>query len=84
MRGSAPNNVRMLPTTPTRMSDGYARNGFHLHFTELETDIRKWSNEWNNDPKPFVWTKIADEILETRPPTAPASAPGGNLAQDTR
>jgi hypothetical protein len=33
--------------------------------TELETDIRKWINEWNKDPKPFVWTKSADEILET-------------------
>jgi hypothetical protein len=24
-----------------------------------------WINEWNKDPKPFVWTKSADEILET-------------------
>ena len=33
--------------------------------TELETDIRKWINEWNKDPRLFVWTKTADEILET-------------------
>jgi hypothetical protein len=33
--------------------------------TELETGIRKWINEWNKDPKPFVWTKSANEILET-------------------
>jgi hypothetical protein len=33
--------------------------------TELETDIRKWINEWNKHPKPFVWTKSADEILGT-------------------
>jgi hypothetical protein len=25
----------------------------------------KWINEWNKDPKPFVWTKSADDILET-------------------
>ena len=31
----------------------------------VETDIRKWINEWNKNPKPFVWTKSADEILET-------------------
>jgi hypothetical protein len=30
----------------------------------LETDIRRWTNEWNENPKPFVWTKSADEILE--------------------
>jgi hypothetical protein len=29
------------------------------------TDIRKWINEWNKNPKPFMWTKTADEILET-------------------
>ncbi len=29
--------------------------------TQLENDIRKW----NKDPKPFVWTKTADGILDT-------------------
>jgi transposase len=33
--------------------------------TELEADVRAWINEWNADPKPFVWTKTADEMLET-------------------
>jgi hypothetical protein len=32
---------------------------------ELETGIRKWINERDKDPKPFAWTKTADEILET-------------------
>jgi transposase len=41
------------------------RRSAHRSVTELEDDIRKWINEWNKDPKPFVWTKTADEILET-------------------
>jgi transposase len=41
------------------------RRSAHRSVTELETDIRKWINEWNKDPKPFIWTKTADEILET-------------------
>jgi len=41
------------------------RRSAHRSVTELETDIRKWINEWNKAPKPFVWTKSADEILET-------------------
>ncbi|WP_300602998.1 IS630 family transposase [Trebonia sp.] len=41
------------------------RRSAHRSVTELETDIRKWISEWNKDPKPFVWTKTADEILET-------------------
>jgi transposase len=41
------------------------RRSAHRSVTELEDDIRKWINEWNKDPKPFMWTKTADEILET-------------------
>ena len=41
------------------------RRSVHRSVTGLEADIRKWIKEWNKDPKPFVWTKTADEILET-------------------
>jgi len=41
------------------------RRSAHRSVTELETDIRKWINEWNKNPTPFVWHKTADEILET-------------------
>jgi transposase len=41
------------------------RRSAHRSVTELETDIRKWINEWNKNPRPFVWTKTADQILET-------------------
>jgi transposase len=30
---------------------------------ELEADLKAWIAAWNQDPKPFVWTKTADEIL---------------------
>ena len=41
------------------------RRSAHRSVIELEADIRKWINEWNRDPKPFVWAKTADEILNT-------------------
>jgi transposase len=41
------------------------RRSAHRSVTELEADIRKWIGEWNKNPKPFVWTKTADEILDT-------------------
>ena len=41
------------------------RRSAHRSVTELEGDIRKWITEWNKDPKPFTWTKSADDILET-------------------
>ncbi|MFE2654566.1 IS630 family transposase, partial [Streptomyces sp. NPDC059346] len=30
----------------------------------LERDIRAWLTDWNEHPRPFVWTKTADEILD--------------------
>jgi transposase len=41
------------------------RRSAHRSGTELEAGIRRWINEWNKDPRPFVWTRTADEILET-------------------
>ncbi len=41
------------------------RRSAHRTVTEPEADIRAWINEWNKNPKPFIWTKTADEILET-------------------
>jgi transposase len=41
------------------------RRSTHRSVTDLERDVRAWINAWNEDPKPFVWTKTADEILRT-------------------
>ncbi len=32
----------------------------------LEADIRQWIDTWNENPRPFTWTKTADEILNSR------------------
>lgn len=37
----------------------------HRSVGELERDIVTWTQNWNKDPKPFIWTKTADQILET-------------------
>jgi hypothetical protein len=31
----------------------------------LNQDIRDWITTWNDKPKPYVWTKTADQILES-------------------
>jgi transposase len=36
----------------------------HRNTKELADDIKSWIAAWNEDPKPFVWTKSADQILE--------------------
>jgi len=39
------------------------RRGAHRSVTELERAIRDFLDVHNEEPKPFVWTKTADEIL---------------------
>ena len=39
------------------------RRSSHRSVKELEADVAAWIEAWNADPKPFVWTKTADEIL---------------------
>jgi len=41
------------------------RRGAHRSVRDLNADIRAWIETWNDDPKPYIWTKTADQILES-------------------
>ena len=41
------------------------RRGAHKSVQSLEADIRSWITDWNSNPRPFVWTKTAEEILDS-------------------
>jgi hypothetical protein len=41
------------------------RRGVHQNVVALENDVRRWINNWNQDPKPFIWTKTAEDILQS-------------------
>jgi transposase len=41
------------------------RRGTHRSTRALDADIRDWIDNWNTNPSPFVWTKTADEILDS-------------------
>jgi transposase len=41
------------------------RRGAHRSVGQLNTDIRAWINAWNENPRPYVWTKTAEQILES-------------------
>jgi transposase-like protein/transposase len=47
------------------LSDQLIRRGAHKNVQALEADIRAWIKNWNEDPRPFTWTKSAEEILES-------------------
>ena len=41
------------------------RRGTHRSVRVLNTDIRSWLESWSEQPRPFIWTKTAEQILET-------------------
>jgi transposase len=47
------------------LTDKLIRRGVHTSVPALENDIREWIATWNDNPRPFTWTKTADEILNS-------------------
>ena len=47
------------------LTDQLIRRGVHKSVVALENDVRQWIKNWNTDPKPFVWTKTAEDILQS-------------------
>ena len=68
-------HVHFTPTSASRLNqverwfatltERQIRRGTHRSTVELESAIRDYLAINNRDPKPFVWTKTADQILES-------------------
>jgi len=47
------------------LTEKQIRRGVHRSTRELEDAIRRFIDHHNARPKPFVWTKTADQILDS-------------------
>ena len=47
------------------LTDQRIRRGVHKSVQALEADIRDWITNWNANPRPFTWTKTAEQILDS-------------------
>ena len=41
------------------------KRGAHQSVKQLADDILDWIDKWNTEPKPFIWHKTAEEILNS-------------------
>jgi transposase len=41
------------------------KRGQHRTVRQLNAEIRAWIDDWNESPRPYVWTKTADQILDS-------------------
>ena len=55
------------------------KRGTHRSVRDLNTDIRNWINTWNDDPRPYVWTKTP-----TKSSTPSADTTNKLTTHDTR
>jgi transposase len=47
------------------ITNKWIRRGTHRSVKELANSITDWVKLWNEEPRPYVWHKTADEILES-------------------
>ncbi len=60
-------------------SERQLRRGVFRSARDLEQAIERYLARHHEDPKPFIWTKSSDEILQASPGPANES-----MTQDTR
>jgi transposase len=47
------------------LTSKWLKRGSHRSVAELEQAVQSWIEAWNDNPRPFVWTKTADQVLDT-------------------
>ncbi len=47
------------------ITDPLIRRGVHTSVQAFEADTGHWIEFWNQNPRPFTWTKTADQILNS-------------------
>jgi hypothetical protein len=47
------------------LADQMIHRDTHKSVQALEADVTAWVASWNEDPKPFIWTKTAEQIRES-------------------
>ena len=56
---------RLFAELATRMLRRSVHRGVHRGVADLEADIHTWLQHWNDNPRPYVWTKTAEQILDS-------------------
>jgi transposase len=43
----------------------WIKRSTHRSVRDLTASIRTWISNWNRDPRPYIWHKTAEEILDS-------------------
>ena len=59
------NRLNLVERWFVELTNRKLRRSSHRSVEALEDDVNAWTAAWNENPRPFVWTKTADEILDS-------------------
>jgi transposase len=57
--------LNLLERWFAELTTNWIKRSAHRSVRDLVASIRTWITRWNEDPRPYVWHKTADEILES-------------------
>jgi hypothetical protein len=57
--------LKLVERWCAELTSKWLKRGTHRSVAELTASMQAGIESWNQNPRPFVWTKIADEILDT-------------------
>jgi LuxR family transcriptional regulator, maltose regulon positive regulatory protein len=66
------------------LTDQRIRRSAHKSVQALEADIHDWMENCNHNPRPFTWTKTAEEILDSRASHIARISGAGHLREGAR
>ncbi len=49
----------------SELTTKWIRRGTHTSVKDLKDSIDAWTDGWNQNPRPYIWHKTADDIFET-------------------
>ena len=57
--------LKLVERCFAELTTKWIKRGTHHSVKDLVASIRTWITNWNDEPKPFVWHKSADDILDS-------------------
>jgi transposase len=57
--------LNLVERWAAELTQKWIKRSAHRSVWDLVASIRTWITNWNDSPKPFVWHKTADQILDS-------------------
>ena len=57
--------INLVKRWSAELTTRLLKRGQHRSVRQLNAEIRDWIDTWNENPRPYIWVKTADQILDS-------------------